>query len=654
MEITINFIKDYFRKYNPLRREHHEDYLENYEQHCWHFDGEYPKKLIENRRPGEHADIKSWRQSVYQPMTKAPCSKVLTSLQKIQKSPDWHIVKSKNEYPLIKDGEDIYTYLYNDFPYFQSIEKYATDVFLRQYLIDAGAICVILPINLNTQNNTDNEYYKPLPLIINSEYVFEFIPDQLFIWDSDTECKYYNGKEEKDGFIYYALTDTHFYQYNQIDDEGNFKVEFELKHDLNYLPAFGIGAVVTEFSNNERMFETRVSGMIPNLNEAVREYSDSQAEMVQHVFSTMYTYETADCNICKGNGLIPSTNGPIKCNECDGKGKFPFNPFEHIVISNSTLKDTPPNPPAAYIQKQTDIISIMDNRFKQRIYDALSAINMEFLAEKPIAQSGVAKQYDAEELNNFVYSVAEDMISFINYASYYTALWRYKNIYPNKSDIIGMLPYINIPIKYEIVSDSIMLDDITRMVNAKVDSTLIIAAEIEYARRKFSTNPKIAEQISSRMELDPLAGYGDDSILSANQLGVIKKEDITIHYNISKFISRAINEIKNWDQLNHIEKYNILFRYAQEENGTLNIEQENVPDATQLKRLDAQAQLKGTVGGVQGILEIQKSVSEGITDRTAAIALLMEIYGFSEEQANNVVGTPKIIDINAQSTSTNN
>ena len=650
MELTIKDVEDYFKRYNPKRREHNEEYLEAYEQHCWHFDGEYPKKLIERRRPGEHNDIKGWRESVYQPMTKAPCSKVVTSLQKIQKSPDWHVVKSTNQYPLIKEGEDLYSYLYLNLPSFQSIEKYTTDVYLRQYLTDAGAISVVLPINLLDLTNQDNEYYRPLPLIINSEYIFEFIPEKLFIWDSDTECVYNTGKELRKGFIYYALTDTHFYQYNQIDEDGNYKIEQEIKHNLEYLTAFSIGAIVTELSNNERMFETRVSGMIPNLNEAVREYSDSQAEMVQHVFSTMYTYETAYCNVCKGNGLIPSTNGPIRCNECDGKGKFPFNPFEHIVISNSALKDTPPNPPAAYIQKQTEIISIMDARFKQRIYDALSAVNMEFLAEKPISQSGVAKQYDAEELNNFVYSVAEDMIYFINMSSYFTALWRYKLIYPKKNDLIAMLPYINVPIKYEIVSDSVMLEDITRMVNAKVDATLIIAAEIEYARRKFSTNPKIAEQISSRMELDPLAGLGDDAILTANQLTVIKKEDITIHYNINKFISRAVYEIKNWDKLNNQEKYKILYKFAQEENGTLDDNGVNIPDTTELKRLDAQATLKGTVGGVQGILEIQKSVSQGITDSNAAVSLLIEIYGFSEEQANNVIGTPKVININGQPT----
>jgi hypothetical protein len=56
---------------------------------------------------------------------------------------------------------------------------------------------------------------------------------------------------------------------------------------------------------------------------------------------------------------------------------------------------------------------------------------------------------------------------------------------------------------------------------------------------------------------------------------------------------------------------------------------------------EAKAKLKGTVGGVDGILSIQKSVSEGITDYNAAIALLYEIYGFDTKTAKQILGTPK-------------
>ena len=110
-----------------------------------------------------------------------------------------------------------------------------------------------------------------------------------------------------------------------------------------------------------------------------------------------------------------------------------------------------------------------------------------------------------------------------------------------------------------------------------------------------------------------------------------------------------MNEIDSFADMTYTEQEKIMQQYATEltspkvVTGGVPVQGMEVPDSVDQKRLDAQATLKGTVGGVQGILEIQKSVAQGITDREAAIALLIEIYGFTEEQAINVVGTPKAI-----------
>lgn len=56
---------------------------------------------------------------------------------------------------------------------------------------------------------------------------------------------------------------------------------------------------------------------------------------------------------------------------------------------------------------------------------------------------------------------------------------------------------------------------------------------------------------------------------------------------------------------------------------------------------EAKANLRGSVGGVTGILELQKSVSEGYTDYGAALSMLKIIFGFSEEDAKAILGTPK-------------
>jgi hypothetical protein len=71
------------------------------------------------------------------------------------------------------------------------------------------------------------------------------------------------------------------------------------------------------------------------------------------------------------------------------------------------------------------------------------------------------------------------------------------------------------------------------------------------------------------------------------------------------------------------------------EEGVTNVGGE--PVATD-KEAEARAQLKGSVGGVQGIIQIQTSVAQGLTDRGSAIALLELIYGFSNAEAVRLLG----------------
>jgi hypothetical protein len=59
---------------------------------------------------------------------------------------------------------------------------------------------------------------------------------------------------------------------------------------------------------------------------------------------------------------------------------------------------------------------------------------------------------------------------------------------------------------------------------------------------------------------------------------------------------------------------------------------------SETKRLESQATLKGSVGGVQALLQIQQSVSQ-LTE--SAIVIISEIFGFSSELARQMLGTPK-------------
>ena len=94
--------------------------------------------------------------------------------------------------------------------------------------------------------------------------------------------------------------------------------------------------------------------------------------------------------------------------------------------------------------------------------------------------------------------------------------------------------------------------------------------------------------------------------------------------------------------------FDLRFKNFDEENldNTSNTSTDNNQLLTGDNKLDeetlkAQASLKGSVGGVQALLEIQASYSAGTTSYDSAINMLDIIYGYNKEQAIRLLGKPK-------------
>lgn len=92
---------------------------------------------------------------------------------------------------------------------------------------------------------------------------------------------------------------------------------------------------------------------------------------------------------------------------------------------------------------------------------------------------------------------------------------------------------------------------------------------------------------------------------------------------------------------------NVWFKDFEEENKLDNTESNNevkidgVAISLDEKTLSAQANLKGSVGGVQALLDIQSSYSAGTTTYESAISMLDIIFGYNREQAVKLLGKPE-------------
>ncbi len=526
--------------------------------------GEYPDKLINERRPQESKTIQDYRKKIYVSPTQGVYKKVENSLMKIRKATDYTIEFNSKDIPTsIGEKDTLQYYTTSDFPKYQSLDNWFWSVCFPQMLIDSNAVSIVMPM---TYDVPENEYIKPYPTIFNSNQIWDYVEDQYYFVKSNEITYYKTGNRTMEGCIYYYIDQESIIKYTQVGSD-RYDI-FEYLHGLNDLPVVKLHGNVERDNVWNTLYRSKLHAMLPSLKECVREYSDLQAAVVQSMFPTYWYIQSQKCASCQGVGKIPNKSGAsTACKQCGGKGEFPFNPFEHsqINVKQSELGANPAiTPPGGIIEKDTKVITIQNERIQQHKFEALKAVNMEHLDNAPLNQSGLAKEWDRSEGNNFVYSFAEDAVRVLDEHFEYINHYRYLLVVPNEEDREAMKPKINVPVKFDIATDAAIAQDISRMKDAKFNQATIAAAEVEFVGRKFVTDPALRDLVVAMYELDPLAGKASDDIIQESAQGWISKESGVIHSNIKEFINRAMNEDPNFLGLTDTEKKAKMLQYATE------------------------------------------------------------------------------------------
>jgi hypothetical protein len=193
---------------------------------------------------------------------------------------------------------------------------------------------------------------------------------------------------------------------------------------------------------------------------------------------------------------------------------------------------------------------------------------MEFLADTPLNQSGKAKETDKDELNTFVNSVAVDLVRILRLNYYLIGEYRYRVIVPSAEDRKLLIPYINEPQKFDLLNSSYLAEEIAKAKNSGMNPVLITAMEIDYAKKKFSSEEEIKDYVDLVLGLDPFPGITDGDKMSRLQNGGIDKISYIVSSNIAGFVRRAIEEFdtkeKNFCSEEFEVQIKVLEKYATE------------------------------------------------------------------------------------------
>ncbi len=565
IQLDYQDLKEYFL--NKRRRMYYDAAVKKRSDFLPHSDGAYPQEVIEMQRPNESDQVKEFRKKIWQPITTPKFTQITSSLGKIRRSSDWsvkHDVEDEN-ISRITDGESLEDYCEVHYPFFGSLTNWVFSALMKPYLIDPNSVILVLPLDADVDAN---EYLKPFPYIFDSCDVYEFIPEKLAILRDPEGSSIY-----RDGLCFYVITTLAVEKWEQATAKI-FNRTMIYNHGLDLMPAFMLGGVISKSHGYNFLFESRISGILPNLNEAVAEYTDLQAGKRLHVYPERWEYSQHECGPCKGTGQMMNTNWrsdspsdvprQLNCTHCGGVGVV-SGPYSKLIVKPTQAGMQPlPNPPAGFVEKDVEIIKIMDESWRRHIFDALASINFQFLDQSPLNQSGVAKEVDKEELNNTVHAIAEDIVKIMDLIYKITARYRYKGLYSFEA-IDEMLPSVAVPDHFDLLSSQFMQEEISKAKTSKINGVIVSAMEIEFAGKRFINEPEVKDRTELVLKLDPLPNKTEDEKMSMLSNKGITLMNYIISSNIESFVQRAIDEDIKFAAKPLPEQIKIMQEYAQEQ-----------------------------------------------------------------------------------------
>jgi len=564
--ITSDFIEKHIINGNT-----HPDYdlkVSKSDEILLHSNGTGIDRLLKTYHPSEPQWLNDHRMANYRMITKAPFYKLMNSISKISRSEKFvikHPVSTR-----LPDTESLEYYTEQVFPVYDTVKNWFFSIGLHAMLTDPNAVVAVLPINYLWDSMS---YPSPFPYIFRSEQVLDFREGEYAIIKTDdkTELQSHRGELSRSGDVYLVITNMEIWKFEQTGDRTNreFEQTLLLQHNFNSLPVFSLGGNPVDLMNPD-VYESFISGVVPYWDEAVTQFSDLQGAIKQHMYPEKWMYATMECQTCSGRGKIKHGTGLSKsmltCESCGGSGVV-SSPYSNIIIrpTKGGIEDQAPIPPAGYITKDTEPIKWLGEYVDKLIAKGYSAVNFEFLSSVPLNQSGVAKEFDRQELNSFLHKIAQHIVdNIVNNVYYYTALYRYLDIYNGNKNLLEdeLMPKFTIPSSFDVVGADIMTQEVANAKNSGIDSALIQEMQIQIVNSKWSYDKDIRKFLETVIRLDPASGKTEDQKVSMLTNGSLTKEDYVLSSNIESIVKRALEDNKDFLSFSYTQKYNYVQRYV--------------------------------------------------------------------------------------------
>lgn len=529
-------IEVYNREFILLDLPNKSHYERIYNEMIVHTQGDKPEMLLCKRRPNEAQEVYEYRLDIYEPITKSSINKSIDKLFRLFLGTNFSI----------KISDELKDYVHsNAFDGFDLMSFIQSKV-LKRNIEDPNGYLVWLPTGEGLMDPTQKVDVKP-KLILSS--CIHFANDEVFTFKISND-------DERDVFI--TLTKTGIYKHTQINkaktaDKKRFSVELKYAHNMGIIPAILLGGNFVydkESKTGDGFYESFFNAFLPFANEAIRQYSDWQAVMV----NTAYPHreilaDNCDHPTCRSGYVLDDEGDTSFCKKCNGTGKIiqrsPYGVYlktqKNAALSGGVVDNTPS---INFISPDPAIIEYSENAWKNLLERAEDAIHSKFIDE---AQSGAAKAIDREDQYSFITKICNNLFDNIIYKSL-VIIERYRNVV-NPID-----PVVIKPSTFSVKDEADLINELSELKTKNAPAPFLIEAAKDLAKKRFNGNTKVSKMIDVLVIYDPLFHLTIDEKNKLVASGGITAVDVIKSTKAYPLLNKLINDGRVDVEVDSIDK----------------------------------------------------------------------------------------------------
>lgn len=589
--------------------------------------------------PNEHPESQKHCINSYESITKGSVWKAINNIIRVFNNSSYNIQISE------KTQKTLEAYESNEGSFFS---QFLEDWIRRAISEDPNGICVVYP-----PEYTDDLYryvgFKDLIKVSDevlifiseeeSKYKIEVIDNQYakeVFFDYEhldgqpnvrhTTVKTFNRRLEKNytDFVYHVFTKTHFIRFWKEEGESQFSYKF-YKHNIGSIPYFENGGVEVE----DNIYESFIQPFIPFGNLALIAHRNQRAVELMFYYPRMSEVQSP-CDDCHGSGRVTCDTGMETCKTCHGS-KFvtvqsPYKVYRKTSDSFDTDGKVFSTPSVEFYSPDTGILTLVQKQWLGYLEQAEEAVFIQKKTDTGNVEAAKSKQLDQEGLFSWLSNISK--VFFNNLEIFLQYLEKYNGT--------SMQVSVERPYSFAILTESEAFETMATLLSSNAP-VLLKASQIDNFVNKFvsdSSPVKRALQILKKYDL--LLYYGIDDVSNLKGQGTVSPLMVQQHTLAYPALIKLYESDKTLFELEDDQIIKKLSAELDKYDMTKDLK------ASLLGLASEGNSLKDSVGGLTGMIEIAKAVASGLYDLDAAIALVSDRFGITEDEARRQLGTPTI------------